>query len=729
MRCAGSSWTRTRGSCRPSRSSGTTPRCFRPRSRPAPTRSFATAFRRTRSPCAWRPFCAGRTGTCTCTRPHACPARWKSRRTSPAASTPGALFAACYADLDHFKEFNDRYSYHEGDRVIRILAQILHDVVKGQCHEQGFVGHIGGDDFIFIVPLPDVNVVCEEIVSIFDTLIPYQYSEQDRRAGYFFGKDRRGQLHRVPLMTVSIGVVTNERRRFGHAAQVSSLATEMKSYAKTLPGSVYSIDRRTDAVTERPGEPERALSHGGVAGGRVEKQREALDPKPEGKRSSERFVSGMQLGVPRRSGEGPVGRRPRALLRVRRRHHRRGGRSDRGRVRALAGCDTHVAARSGRSPSRRVPCRRRHRHPLLRPRSAKAGAHANARGTAARYRDSGAGATGRRDTVSDARFAAGDARRPRASARGKPAAASDSRRTGRVRADSVGPVFAAGRFRGARTGDPAGIIGTASDATAVRGTGGHSAPASGASAVRLDARASGGRARWRAASRGETRAEHAGATRDADHPGPTGDARGARAERGGWRVAVDADARADQSVSRQRPEREGSAAGARARVRSGDVLSAAARRRPSRRNAARALSRRDQEVSGRVRRAGRPRLRGIDDALSGRVERHSRRRTADLLRRRTCADREVALGCQGVRDHVRAVRRDRGTARLIPGRTTDGRKRASTPAPAIRRATGGAAEVPLTSTQSARCFARSRSGWRRRASGTTSRRHRPRCNR
>ena len=158
-----------------------------------------------------------------------------------------AMFATCYADLDHFKEFNDRYSYYEGDRVIRILAQILHDVVKGVCGEDGFVGHIGGDDFIYIIPLAHVNEVCTEIVGVFDTLIPFQYSEADRRAGYFFGKDRRGQLHRVPLMTVSIGVVTNERRRFTHAAQVSALATEMKSYAKTLPGSVYSIDRRTDA--------------------------------------------------------------------------------------------------------------------------------------------------------------------------------------------------------------------------------------------------------------------------------------------------------------------------------------------------------------------------------------------------------------------------------------------------------------------------------------------------
>ena len=66
----------------------------------------------------------------------------------------------CYADLDHFKEFNDRYSYYDGDRVIRILAKILHDVVKGICGEEGFVGHIGGDDFIFVIPTTYISEVC-----------------------------------------------------------------------------------------------------------------------------------------------------------------------------------------------------------------------------------------------------------------------------------------------------------------------------------------------------------------------------------------------------------------------------------------------------------------------------------------------------------------------------------------------------------------------------------------
>ena len=159
-------------------------------------------------------------------------------------------FAVCYADLDHFKEFNDRYSYYDGDRVIYILSRILHDVVRGLMGPRGFVGHIGGDDFIFIIPADEISPVCSEILEVFDSLVPLQYNEQDRRAGYFFGKDRRGQLHRVPLMTLSIGIVTNRHRRFAHPAQVSELATEMKSYAKTLPGSVFVVDRRQGVTGE-----------------------------------------------------------------------------------------------------------------------------------------------------------------------------------------------------------------------------------------------------------------------------------------------------------------------------------------------------------------------------------------------------------------------------------------------------------------------------------------------
>ncbi len=97
-------------------------------------------------------------------------------------------FAVCYAGLDHFKEFNDRYSYYDGDRVILMVSRILHDVVKGIAGARGFVGHIGGDDFIFILPQSLIHEVCTEILHVFDNLVALQYNDQDRRSGYFSGR-------------------------------------------------------------------------------------------------------------------------------------------------------------------------------------------------------------------------------------------------------------------------------------------------------------------------------------------------------------------------------------------------------------------------------------------------------------------------------------------------------------------------------------------------------------
>lgn len=166
----------------------------------------------------------------------------------------GMPFAACYADLDHFKEYNDRYGFREGDRVIRMLARVLHDAALGVGGDDAFVGHIGGDDFMLVLPLDRAAPACELAIEVFDTLAPLQYSEADQRAGYYFGKDRRGQLHRVPLMSLSIGAATTERRRLRTAAEVSKLASEMKSFAKARPGSVFAVDRRSDGDPTLPGD-------------------------------------------------------------------------------------------------------------------------------------------------------------------------------------------------------------------------------------------------------------------------------------------------------------------------------------------------------------------------------------------------------------------------------------------------------------------------------------------
>src|SRR5690606_21045238 len=64
-----------------------------------------------------------------------------------ALTATGEAFAVCYADLDHFKPFNDLYGYRSGDEAIQLTARVLADYVDP---ELDFLGHIGGDDFIMI---------------------------------------------------------------------------------------------------------------------------------------------------------------------------------------------------------------------------------------------------------------------------------------------------------------------------------------------------------------------------------------------------------------------------------------------------------------------------------------------------------------------------------------------------------------------------------------------------
>jgi GGDEF domain-containing protein len=155
----------------------------------------------------------------------------------------GQEFAVCYADLDNFKAFNDYYGYYYGDRVIKLTARIIKDVVFDLCRE-GFVGHIGGDDFIFIIPSDKVPGICENIIRTFDTIIQYRYQPVDRERGQIVALNRRGEQESYRIMTISIAVVINRGKIFKHVGEMSHMLADLKKYAKSLDGSTYVIERR-----------------------------------------------------------------------------------------------------------------------------------------------------------------------------------------------------------------------------------------------------------------------------------------------------------------------------------------------------------------------------------------------------------------------------------------------------------------------------------------------------
>jgi diguanylate cyclase (GGDEF)-like protein len=153
-------------------------------------------------------------------------------------------FALLYCDLDDFKAYNDHNGFVEGNRVLQATALILQEAVEEYASANGFVGHVGGDDFLVILP-PDVaDVAAARICERFDQEIAGFYDRKDLERGYVEVEDRQGNLQRFGLIAVSIGVATTDRRKFSHHGEAVHVATEMKQYAKRQRGSSFAVDRR-----------------------------------------------------------------------------------------------------------------------------------------------------------------------------------------------------------------------------------------------------------------------------------------------------------------------------------------------------------------------------------------------------------------------------------------------------------------------------------------------------
>ena len=156
-------------------------------------------------------------------------------------------FAFCYLDLDNLKAFNDYYGYAKADGVIRQTGDLLREIVSQDGAPGDFLGHVAGDDFVFVTDPASVDRVCLRAIESFDRIIPLYYDSADRERGHIEAEDRFGQRRQFPVMSVSIVAVMSDGVSLGHA-ELARLAAEMKKRAKAIQGSVYLRSDREPAV-------------------------------------------------------------------------------------------------------------------------------------------------------------------------------------------------------------------------------------------------------------------------------------------------------------------------------------------------------------------------------------------------------------------------------------------------------------------------------------------------
>lgn len=148
-----------------------------------------------------------------------------------------------YIDIDNFKSYNDIYGFENGDKIIKLVAQIVYDVVDKHVQDSAFVGHIGGDDFIIITDNCNcIEIICKEIIEKFDNYITSFYNIEHLNKGYIISTDREGNIKKFSLMSISIAVIKGFISGLKTPFSIAQKAAEIKKKCKKESISNYIIE-------------------------------------------------------------------------------------------------------------------------------------------------------------------------------------------------------------------------------------------------------------------------------------------------------------------------------------------------------------------------------------------------------------------------------------------------------------------------------------------------------
>lgn len=160
----------------------------------------------------------------------------------------GETFALCHADLDNFKPYADSHGFSMANDVIRWTGSLICRVAEKSLQSHGFVSHIGGDDFILIASLDSCREIAREIIHSFDSEIGRYFSADELSMGFYVGKNRAGETIEFPIMTISIGIITNEKKKYTSSTEMGSDLSHAKRRAKAIANSNYFLWEHVERV-------------------------------------------------------------------------------------------------------------------------------------------------------------------------------------------------------------------------------------------------------------------------------------------------------------------------------------------------------------------------------------------------------------------------------------------------------------------------------------------------
>lgn len=134
--------------------------------------------------------------------------------------------------INNFESFTQSYGSVVGEDVLKFTSLLLNEAVSELGTNEEFVGQmVVGPDFV-ITSNPDrIKAICERLIQRFDEEIGLHYNFRHRKQGYIEMPDDRGEMRQIPLMSLSIGVLTSQDGPFYDIRELSEIAEETRQRA------------------------------------------------------------------------------------------------------------------------------------------------------------------------------------------------------------------------------------------------------------------------------------------------------------------------------------------------------------------------------------------------------------------------------------------------------------------------------------------------------------------
>lgn len=128
--------------------------------------------------------------------------------------------------INAFDVFKDVYGFIAGANVLRFTAMLLGEVADGVGGPDDFIGHAGGDNFVIITQEGHAADFKRVLKERFSQEVLTHYNFMDRQQGHLLIPDENDGMHKQPLMSLAIGLVSPATHSFADIREITELAAE-----------------------------------------------------------------------------------------------------------------------------------------------------------------------------------------------------------------------------------------------------------------------------------------------------------------------------------------------------------------------------------------------------------------------------------------------------------------------------------------------------------------------